>query len=322
MWASTKPRGSAPATPVAPPLWPRSIRVLSASLSPAAGAETPPQLPDPPDMMRENDNRAASLSSAPRPDAPRPRQQRRQARAPPSPRRMWPQRRPDVDPPTSPSTPDATSLAYRPSAGHKCLAWRLPTTELCASQICCAPRIPRANKRHHNSPRSACRGIQSPVAFFADDDVDDLTCSVAHHHAIVEVCVKAASGKPDTLGDCECFPPTPPSDNSARIPSHFTDLALLCFALLCFGMVWMELEPAAELELEPAAGRPILVEGVAHGGGEEPLRGEARRPRQQAQMVRLAPSQHSAACTWCLTSHDWFGKVPHFISRGTVTSPW
>uniref|UniRef100_A0A804QUI4 glutathione transferase n=1 Tax=Zea mays TaxID=4577 RepID=A0A804QUI4_MAIZE len=153
-------------------------------------------------MMRENDNRAASLSSAPRPDAPRPRQQRRQARAPPSPRRMWPQRCPDVDPPTSPSTPDATSLAYRPSAGHKCLAWRLPTTELCASQICCAPRIPRANKRHHNSPRSACRGIQSPVAFFADDDVDDLTCSVAHHHAIVEVCVKAASGKPDTLGDC------------------------------------------------------------------------------------------------------------------------
>ena len=72
MWVSTKPRGSAPATPVAPPLWPRSIRVLSASLSPAAGAETPPQLPDPPDMMRENDNRAASLSSAPRPDAPRP----------------------------------------------------------------------------------------------------------------------------------------------------------------------------------------------------------------------------------------------------------
>lgn len=60
MWVSTKPRGSAPATPVAPPLWPRSIRVLSASLSPAAGAETPPQLPDPPDMMRENDNRATS----------------------------------------------------------------------------------------------------------------------------------------------------------------------------------------------------------------------------------------------------------------------
>jgi hypothetical protein len=238
MWASTKPRGSAPATPVAPPLWPRSIHVLSASLSPAAGAETPPQLPDPPDMMRENDNRAASLSSAPRPDAPRPRQQRRQARAPPSPRRMWPQRCPDVDPPTSPSTPDATSLAYRPSAGHKCLAWRLPTTELCASQICCAPRIPRANKRHHNSPRSACRGIQSPVAFFADDDVDDLTCSVAHHHAIVEVCVKAASGKPDTLGDCECFPPTPLSDNSARIPSHFTDLALLCFALVWSGWNW------------------------------------------------------------------------------------
>ena len=70
MWASTKPRGSAPATPVAPPLWPRSIHVLSASLSPAAGAETPPQLPDPPDMMRENDNRAASLSSVPRPRCP------------------------------------------------------------------------------------------------------------------------------------------------------------------------------------------------------------------------------------------------------------
>ena len=75
-----------------------------------------------------------------------------------------------------------------------------------------------------------------------------------------------------------------------------------------------------ELELDPVAGRPILAEGVAHGGGEEPLRGEARRPRQQAQMVRLPPSQHSAACTWCLTSRDRFGKVSRFISRGTVTS--
>jgi hypothetical protein len=44
------------------------------------------------------------------------------------------------------------------------------------------------------------------------------------------------------------------------------------------------------MELEPAAGRPILVEGVAHAGGEEPLRGEARRPWQQARMVRLLPS--------------------------------
>ncbi|KAL5681130.1 hypothetical protein ACJX0J_007515, partial [Zea mays] len=29
------------------------------------------------------------------------------------------------------------------------------------------------------------------------------SASVAHHHAIVEVCVKAALGKPDMLSDCE-----------------------------------------------------------------------------------------------------------------------
>jgi hypothetical protein len=63
------------------------------------------------------------------------------------------------------------------------------------------------------------------------------------------------------------------------------------------------------MELEPAAGRPILAEGVAHAGGEEPLRGEASRPWQQARMVRLLPSQHSAACTRCLTSRTLFPDV-------------
>jgi hypothetical protein len=42
-------------------------------------------------------------------------------------------------------------------------------------------------------------------------------------------------------------------------------------------------DPCLEL-----AGRPLLAEGAAHAGGEEgPLRDEARRPQQQARMVRL-----------------------------------
>jgi hypothetical protein len=72
--------------------------------------------------------------------------------------------------------------------------------------------------------------------------------------------------------------PPPTAPNSARIPSRLTDPSLPWL-----GLVWME--------PEPAAGRPVLAEGAAHAGGEEgPLRGEARRPRQQARMVRLPPS--------------------------------
>jgi hypothetical protein len=86
--------------------------------------------------------------------------------------------------------------------------------------------------------------------------------------AAVEVCVKAAAGNPDTLGDCECSPP--PVSDSARNHSCSADP----------GLVWTK--------PEPAAGRPVLAEGAAHAGGEEgPVRGEARRPRQQARMVRL-----------------------------------
>ena len=105
--------------------------------------------------------------------------------------------------------------------------------------------------------------------------------------------MKAAAGAPDTLGDCECSrsvllissdshvcPPISAPD-STHNPSGFSDLTL---------------------EL---AGRPLLPEGAAHAGGEEgPLRDEARRPQQQARMVRPISLSRLFSKTKCSTLSD------------------
>jgi hypothetical protein len=78
----------------------------------------------------------------------------------------------------------------------------------------------------------------------------------------VEVCVKAAVGHPDTLGDCECPRRAPPV--LPRRP--WVDSVLTC---------------------SPIVARSLLPEGAAHAGGEEgALPDEAHRRQQQAQVVR------------------------------------
>ena len=98
----------------------------------------------------------------------------------------------------------------------------------------------------------------------------------------VEVCVKAAAGAPDTLGDCECSRSSLLiSSDSTQNPSGFSD-------------------PSLEL-----AGKPLLPEGAAHAGGEEgPLRDEARRPQQQARMVRPISLSRLFSKTKCSTLSD------------------
>ena len=98
----------------------------------------------------------------------------------------------------------------------------------------------------------------------------------------VEVCVKAAAGAPDTLGDCECSRSALLiSSDSTQNPSGFSD-------------------PSLEL-----AGRSLLPEGAAHAGGEEgPLRDEARRPQQQARMVRPISLSRLFSKTKCSTLSD------------------
>ena len=110
----------------------------------------------------------------------------------------------------------------------------------------------------------------------------------------VEVCVKAAVGAPDTLGDCECSrsmllissdshpcPPPISAPDSTQNPIGFSD-------------------PSLEL-----AGRSLLPEGAAHAGGEEgPLRDEARRPQQQARMVRPISLSRLFSKTKCSTLSD------------------
>jgi hypothetical protein len=81
----------------------------------------------------------------------------------------------------------------------------------------------------------------------------------------VEVCVKAAVGHPDTLGDCECPRRAPPV--LPRRP--WVDSVLTC---------------------SPIVARSLLPEGAAHAGGEEgALPDQARRPQQQARLVRPSP---------------------------------
>jgi hypothetical protein len=57
--------------------------------------------------------------------------------------------------------------------------------------------------------------------------------------AVVEACVKAASGSPTRSATVSAPHPTPPLDNSSRIPSHFIDRGLLCFALVWSGWNWI-----------------------------------------------------------------------------------